>query len=91
MVSQTDFLILGACICCAVKERARVDPLGSPGLGAVLAVLYLYRDSIFRSKHGATNKLANGMVNGGGAGGEEDNDFVSKLKSQVGCPCFRRL
>lgn len=50
------------------------------GLGAVLAVLYLYKDSIFGSSD-ASAKLANGLANGS-TGEEGGNDFVSKLKNQ---------
>jgi len=49
----------------------------------VLAILYLYKDYIFSgsSQAAASSKLTNGLSNGGGADGAED-DFVSKLQSQ---------
>lgn len=54
------------------------------GLGAVLAVLYLYRESIFGSaKMSSSGKLASGMANGTVGGGEDEGDFAAKLKAQV--------
>lgn len=54
------------------------------GAGAVLAVLYLYKDYIFsgKSQAAATSKLANGLGSNGHAGEEGASDFVSKLQSQ---------
>ncbi len=50
------------------------------GLGGLLAVLYLFRDSLFGGAKDTGSKLANGVPLA--ASEEGGADFVSKLKSQ---------
>ncbi|EST07036.1 Flavodoxin/nitric oxide synthase [Kalmanozyma brasiliensis GHG001] len=51
------------------------------GLGGLLAVLYLFRDSLFGGSKDVASKLANGSALAA-ATEEGGSDFVSKLKSQ---------